>query len=289
MLKVAALSFLLLLFQSFEGEAQIKVVKGLNYANSTNKSNSLNVYYKTGDSKSKPVLVFIHGGSWYKGNKDLYWWLGRNLAKKGVVAVIINYPLAPKAKYEQIASACALSLKWVKENIQKYCGNADKIFVMGHSVGGHLAELINADTTYFAQIKIANPIKGIILNDAFGLDMYEYMTKAKKDQSYYIFQNAITANQAEWKKSSPLTYIKQVKTPHLLFYGSKTYDIIQMQTKRIDEELKEQNIAVNMHVVEGRTHIPMIGYMFFSDNRLYNYILDFIYKPDQFSEIVNGN
>jgi acetyl esterase/lipase len=272
------LLLLMLLFQTILSSAQVKTAKNINYAGNNELKNTLNIFYKNDGVADKPVLVFIHGGSWSSGKKETYWWLGRNFAKKGVVCVIINYSLAPDAQYEKMATDCALAVKWVKENIKSYQASGDKIFVMGHSAGAHLGELINADPQYFKNVGIKNPIKGMILNDPFGLDLYEYLTTAEKDHFYFDFIRTFTEKKEIWKFASPLNYVDNIKNPHLLFYGGKTYGAIRLQTPRLYEKLKANHVPVEIKEVKGKSHVPMISQMIFGGNDLYKDILSFIFK-----------
>lgn len=266
----------MLLFQTILSSAQVKTAKNINYANNADEKNALNVFYKNDGIADKPVLVFIHGGSWSSGKKETYWWLGRNFARKGVVTVIINYPLAPNARYEKMAADCALAIKWVKENITNYQGSSDKVFVMGHSAGAHLGELINADPQFFQKAGIKNPIKGVILNDPFGLDIHEYLLEAEKDDYYYDFLRTFTDQPAVWKLASPLNYVDHIKNPHLLFYGGKTYAAIKLQTPRLYEKLKANHVKAEIKEVKGKSHVPMITQMIFGSNDLYEEIVAFI-------------
>ncbi|TCD12002.1 alpha/beta hydrolase [Pedobacter frigidisoli] len=272
------LVFVMLLFQTIISSAQVKTAKNINYAGNTEEKNTLNIFYKNDSVKNKPVIIFIHGGSWSSGKKETYWWLGRNFARKGIVTVIINYPLAPNAQYEKMADDCALAVKWVKNNIANYTASADKIFVMGHSAGAHLGELINADPKYFQHAGIKNPIKGMILNDPFGLDLYEYLMEAEKDDYYYDFLRTFTDKPEVWKLASPLDYVNNIKNPHLFFYGSKTYGAIKLQTPRLYEKLKANNIPVEIREIKGKSHVPMISQMIFGGNDLYKDIVEFINK-----------
>lgn len=262
--------------QLFSGYAQVRVEKGINYIGNDKVENTLNVYNKKGEQQHQDVIIFIHGGSWDSGKKETYWWLGRNLAKKNIVAVLINYPLAPSVTYKEMAQASAHAVKWVKDNITSYGGNPNRIFLMGHSAGGHLCELINADPQYFATLKIENPIKGVILDDAFGLDMDEYLTKAEKDDNYTNFIRTFSTAQSNWQMGSPLFYSKNIVNPHLIFYGSKTYQAIQLQSERAYKTLLAQNVQVKLEVIEGKKHVGMISQMIFGKNRLYQSILDFL-------------
>lgn len=262
--------------QIFSGSAQVRVEKNINYAGNTELVNTLNVYHKKGDQQNQDVIVFIHGGSWSSGKKETYWWLGRNLAKKNIVTAVINYPLAPNVSYKEMAMASAMAVKWVVANIANYGGNPNRIFLMGHSAGGHLCELINADPQYFEALGMANPIKGVVLNDAFGLDMDEYLTKAEKDDNYTDFLRTFSTTQKNWQLGSPLYYVSNICNPHLIFYGNKTYQAIQLQSERIYKTLQAQNVPVKLEIIESKKHVGMISQMIFGGNRLYKSITAFL-------------
>jgi acetyl esterase/lipase len=261
----------------FAMSAKVKVEKNIPYYTSTTDiRRQLDIYHKTSVDTLQDVIIFVHGGSWSSGKKDIYWWLGRNFARKGVVAVTINYGLAPDNQYGQMANDCATAVKWVTNHIADYGGNPKRIFIMGHSAGGHLAELINADPQYFKAVGIPNPIKGVILNDPFGLDMHEYLTNAEKDNSYTDFLRTFTTDPETWRKGSPLNYVANIRNPHLLFYGEKTYPAIQLQSERLNKMLLAKNIPEEMHIIKNKKHVGMITQMIFSWSNLYDYAIAFM-------------
>ncbi|MEX0882219.1 MAG: alpha/beta hydrolase [Cyclobacteriaceae bacterium] len=77
----------------------------------------LNVFASRKKGKAKPVLLFIHGGSWRSGNKDIYGFFGRRMARRGVVTVIMDYPLSPEYKVHAMAKASAKAVNWITENV----------------------------------------------------------------------------------------------------------------------------------------------------------------------------
>jgi acetyl esterase/lipase len=257
--------------------AGVKKEKDLAYADAGT-ANLLDIYHSDQFSKPQDVIVFIHGGSWNSGSKDAYWFLGRNFARKGKVTVIINYSLSPAVQYESMALDCAKALKWVKNHIQEYGGNPDRIFVMGHSAGGHLAALINQDAKYFDQVGIQNPIKGVILNDPFGLNIYQYMKLQIHTGDQYIpgFLKVFGTDEKEWKKASPIFTVNQIQNPYQLFSGSKTYPSIQMQTPAFYKALNENHKTVSFEVIKGKKHIGMITQMIFGCNKMYDKMIAFI-------------
>jgi acetyl esterase/lipase len=268
--------FFLAIFYDLSAEVLIR--KDLAYLDSKNVRNLLDVYYPENINEPKDVLVFIHGGSWNSGNKEMYWWLGKNMARKNTVSVIINYSLSPEFQYEKMASDCAMAIKWVRDSISRFAGRSDRIFVMGHSAGGHLAALINNDPRFFEGAGIPNPIRGIILNDSFGLDMFEYLNVAKQNKQTAAFFDTFTKDQEKWKVASPMYYLKNVYNPFLVLVGDRTYSAIKLQSQRLLDELLKDNKSVEMKTFKGKKHKAMVIQMVFKNNQIYDYILEFMAK-----------
>ena len=230
----------------------------------------LNVF-KTRKSKNNPVVIFIHGGSWNEGNKKIYGFLGRNFAKKGIVTVIPNYTLSPDGSYDTMAKEVAAAIKWTYENIEKYNGNPDQIFLMGHSAGGHLIALVGTNPKY---LENTNLIKGIILNDAAGLDMNSFLEKypPTKNRNYDV---TWTKNPENWKDASPIYFLSEKTPPIFMITGTKTYPSIISQNKDFVEKLNTYQPSVKINY-QSKKHIPMMSQFIFPWNKNYKQIIKFI-------------
>jgi dipeptidyl aminopeptidase/acylaminoacyl peptidase len=150
---------------------------------------------------------------------------------------------------------------------------------MGHSAGGHLIELINSDTRFFSQYGMQNPIYGMILLDAFGLDMYEYLSHAssENDKYYNTFIQVFSNDPRNWKRASPMTYWRNIRNPHLILIGGNTYATIQTQNRQLFGKLRaSQQVPTELYEIPGRNHTGMISSMFFSGNQQYDIILNFM-------------
>ena len=280
-MKISSCIFIFALFSFSTLFAKTIVKRDVPYLNTHGDTrNLLDIYYPSNTEETKDVLVFIHGGSWDSGKKETYWWLGRNMADKNVVTVIINYSLSPEAQYEEMASDCASALKWVGDSIAVFGGALDRIFVMGHSAGGHLAALINNDQRFFNVIGIPNPIKAVILNDGFGLDMFEYLKVAEQNERTESFLNTFSEDEQVWKKASPMYYLQNVHSPFLIFVGERTYKAIKIQSDELFKSLSSTHKPVELYVIKGKRHVGMISQMIFRNNEMYDRILDFMHKYD---------
>ena len=226
--------------------------------------------------KPAPVFLFIHGGSWRAGKKSTYNFLGKGMARKGAVAVIIDYRLYPRTNYEGMAIDAATAVKWVKQNIAGFGGDTNKIFVSGHSAGGQMAALIATDNLYFDSLKIKNPITGTILIDAFGLDMYSYFKNYRFNME--VYQSVFTKDQDNWKKGSPLYHLHKGMPPFLLFLGGKTNTNIIVGNNDFLAELKKYQPETAINIVPRKRHIGMIFSFYNSHKKEYRQIIDFMEK-----------
>jgi len=225
--------------------------------------------------KLKPVLIFVHGGAWNSGNKSLYNFFGNRMARKGIVTVIPDYTKSPEANFDQMASEIASAVLWTKKNIAAYGGDSNQIFLSGHSAGGHLAALISIKDEYFTKLKIVNPVKGLILIDAAGLDMYGYL-KEETFEAGNTYLETFTDNPIVWKKASPLYFLHEAMPPLLIYRGGKTYPSILKSNEKFIDSLQKVRAKFTYHVQPGKKHIPMILQFFNSSNKRYDEIVQWI-------------
>ncbi|KAK3760542.1 hypothetical protein RRG08_022826 [Elysia crispata] len=116
----------------------------------------------------KPVVIFVYGGGWSSGDKSSYGLLCSNIVKcTNTVAVCPNYSNYPKGYVDDMVQDIVDCICWVIENIQVYGGDKDKIVLMGHSSGAHLAamsilELLHDERTSIkSSFRFRPPMGGI--------------------------------------------------------------------------------------------------------------------------------
>ncbi|MBS7808327.1 alpha/beta hydrolase [Variovorax sp. PCZ-1] len=105
---------------------------------------TLDVFPAEDKAKKAPVLVFIHGGYWRSLDKADHSFVAPAFTQEGACVVIPNYPLCPAVTMEQLVLTQVQALAWVYRNIAQYGGDPQRISVIGHSAGGHLAAMLLA-------------------------------------------------------------------------------------------------------------------------------------------------
>jgi len=86
-----------------------------------------------------PILVFIHGGYWRRMSSKEFSYVARGLVARGITVVVTNYALCPKVSLPEITRQSRAAAAWVRSTPTAFNGDRDRIFVAGHSAGGHLA------------------------------------------------------------------------------------------------------------------------------------------------------
>lgn len=233
---------------------------------------TLNIFTPRKATKTKkPVLIYVYGGNWNSGSKELYGFFGRNFAKQDIVTVLPGYTLSPYANYDTMAKQIAEAIRWTQQNIEEYGGDPNQIYLTGHSAGGHLVALATLNPTYGIDPK---SIAGIILNDAAALDMYHYLQEnppTEKDD----YLTTWTANPENWKDASPIYFLTAESPPFKIYLGSKTYKSIDTANRRFLKALQEFQPQVEFDMLD-KKHIPMITQYIWPWSKRYKEILEFM-------------
>src|SRR6478609_4403532 len=95
------------------------------------------------DVAQAPVLVFIHGGWWRALDKSDHSFLASAFTDEGAMVVMPNYSLCPTVGIDRIPLQLTQALAWVWRHAADYGGDPNRIVVVGHSAGGHLAAMLS--------------------------------------------------------------------------------------------------------------------------------------------------
>ena len=201
-----------------------------------------------------PVLLFFHGGYWVIGHKDLLGFMAPAITPAPAVLVSVGYRLAPGAKHPRQAEDCRAALRWVYDHIGGYGGDRERIYVGGHSAGGHLAALITLQRERLAGLGLpAGVIKG-----CFPVSGVFDVTEAPPER-----REAFLASAADARAASPLYNIDVDAgadgnaTPFLLEIGGDDFDNLRAQHPRMLAALRSQPGYVEELVREGHNHFQI--------------------------------
>ncbi|MEO1746517.1 MAG: alpha/beta hydrolase [Pseudomonadota bacterium] len=162
--------------------------------------------------RKKPVIVYIHGGGWVKGDRKRVYNQPNWLTSRGYVFVAIDYRKIPTTNIDGQVKDVLAALNWVKRNIRRYGGDNRRVVLMGHSAGAHLSALVAAQGR-------VGWLRGIIPNDVQAYDLIAYATKRGSIGS--MFGTAFSNEPKNWIRWSPATYARRAGRlpPHLVLYS----------------------------------------------------------------------
>lgn len=240
----------------------------------THSRHMLDVYYH--DEKDvRPVLFFVHGGSWMTGNKDMYTQLAENFYDIGFVSVIINYRLYPEKDVYGMAQDCIDALQWCKENIKNFGGDEKKIYLTGHSAGGQLCAVAG-----LSEKDPLENIAGFIIIDAFGLSANHFLTKHQEFIPEF-FAGLFGHEKDRWPLASPDKLVRKDHTPPVLILtGGNTYPYITYDADNFMTVLNEMNVYHQHDVIPDLTHMQMICEFENRSAKVYQIIMKWLNKAE---------
>jgi acetyl esterase/lipase len=174
---------------------------------------SLDVYHAASGPVQRPVMIFVHGGGWIGGDKADVASKPEFFVRAGYVFVSINYRLGPQAKFPANVQDVATAIVWTIRNIAHYGGDPNRIYLIGHSAGGHLVTLVATDERYLKeQGSGLSAIRGVVSLDTAGYDLSIFASRCKNHALPEPYSTAFGQDPATWKNASPVTYIQAGKS-----------------------------------------------------------------------------
>jgi arylformamidase len=130
-----------------------------------------------------PTLAYIHGGYWQMNDKEPYAFLGESLLPAGFNLALVEYTLAPAARLDEIVAEVQAAVAWLIDHVAELGGDSRRVFVAGHSAGGHLTASVMSDARLAGGVAISGiydlePIRLSYLNDKLRLDEAEALRQS---------------------------------------------------------------------------------------------------------------
>ena len=114
--------------------------------------------YRPRHAAKAPVLVFFSGGSWQRGSRDLYRFVGASLAAQGIVTVVPDYSIFPPARFPVFVEDAARAVRFARERSPQWGGDPARLVLMGHSAGAYIAAMLSFDPRWLRQVGLNSQI-----------------------------------------------------------------------------------------------------------------------------------
>jgi len=182
--------------------------------------------YRPGSATGAPVIVFVHGGGWRRGDKAMLQMVGNKVPHwlgRGHVVISTNYRMLPAADPVQQAEDVARALAFVQRDAAHWGGDAARVVLVGHSAGAHLVSLLAADAGLAAG-QGAQPWLATVAMDSAALDIEAVMSR----RHYRFYDPVFGTDPAFWRAASPMHRLQAAPaSPLLLVCSSQRDDSIE--------------------------------------------------------------
>ncbi len=216
---------------------------------------TLDLFLPTPALTRPPVLVFIHGGYWQGLDKWDFSYLAPPFLQARIAFASLNYDLAPTVTVAEIVAQIRRAIPWLARHAETYNFDGERIFVAGHSAGGHLA--VMALITDWAATEVggedgaagANPVKGACsVSGVYELEPLRL--------SYH--QDVLNLDTVTVQTMSPARLIPERAGPLILAVGSDETEEFLRQQEELAAAWQARGLPVRVVGLPGRHHFSAI-------------------------------
>jgi len=225
--------------------------------------------------KNAPVVVFLHGGAYVRGDRDInaevYGNVPMYFARQGMLGVNATYRLAPAAQWPAAAQDVASLVAWLKSNAARYGGDPNRIYLIGHSAGAtHVAT--------YAYLKELQPAQGpglagiVLISGRYHFDPHPSDPNLKNFQAYF------GTDRAQYPARSPISHVKgAARLPTFIVIAEYDNPDLDTQGAMLLAALCERDRACPRFTrMEKHNHLSEVYQFNTADDALGREVLEFI-------------
>jgi len=206
--------------------------------------------YRT-ERPNAPIHVFIHGGAWRSGRAKDFAFPAEMFVRAGAHYVVPDFAWVQDTGGSLLPIAAQLrqAIAWVARNGASFGGDPSRIYVSGHSSGGHQAGVLAATDWKRALGLPADIVKGYVLISG----MYDLLPVSLSARSAYVKFDEQTLAEL-----SAMRQLDKIAAPLALVYGTLETPEFQRQSRDFATALKDAGKAVELIVAEGYNHFEVM-------------------------------
>jgi acetyl esterase/lipase len=206
----------------------------------------LDLYLPEQEKAEAPTLVFFYGGSWARGSKDNYRFIGQAFADAGYRVAIPDYRVYPEHLFPDFIVDGADSLAWLERE-----GFADRgLVLMGHSAGAHIAAMLAYNPTYVEAAGLDHKLIMALIGYAGPYDDFALSSRKLK---------RIFAPAKPLAVSRPINFVDQNSPVSLLIHGLSDSTVVVKHSQNLADKLSAHGVEAKTRFYQGNGHIAVVA------------------------------
>ena len=224
-----------------------------------------------------PAVIFVPGGGFISANKARMPQLRMFLAERNFVVASINYRTVPNARFPQPVEDLKSAIRFLKAHAQEFSVDAEKICVVGDSVGGYLsafaavtnnAEMFNVgenldmSSEIVAAVDLYGPSDLRQIAETFPVELQNLYNSAGSVTSLFVngvpafggTDGGISAHPVSAERANPINYITKNSAPMLLMHGTNDSVVSPAQTDLLFKALLSQDVEAERYLIPNAGH-----------------------------------
>jgi acetyl esterase/lipase len=243
----------------------VKAVLDIPYAGTDNPKQKLDLYLpaKRASDGPLPILAFVHGGAWQKGDKRGAGTMLMPLVQSGKYAFAsIGYRLTGEAIWPAQIHDCKAAIRWLRANAGTYDLDPNHIGVMGMSAGGHLVAMLGTGGNV---AELEGELGGhrdvdsrvqCVINVCGPTDFPNFRTAQEKHDTAVaiLIGGPLKANPDAARRVSPITYVTNDDPPFMCIHGTEDTVVPISQSEVLAQALSRSGVECVMVPITGGGH-----------------------------------
>lgn len=252
------------------GELAVDLQENVEYGTGADQKLTMHIARPKDATEPLPAILFIHGGGWQAGSKDMFKKAIRDFASEGYVAASVGYRFAPKYRTPCQIEDCKCAVRYLRAHADELKIDPTRIGAIGASAGAHLSLLlgtmdsgdgcegeggwqdqsskVQCVVSYFGPVDLTeteigdNPARQII-NEQMVRGILTNFVGGKPEE-----------HKDELRQASPITYVGPGDAPMLLFHGTKDVLVPYDHAFLMSDAMTKHGIKGRAELIMGAGH-----------------------------------
>jgi len=239
-------------------QGRVSIKEGIVIGEGGGRSLKADIFLPPLEEKSRPAVLFIHGGGWIEGDRSQLRGYGILLARLGFVCMCNSYRLSNESIWPAQIQDVNCAIRYLRTNATDLGLDPNRIGVSGNSAGGHLS--LMAAATNYDQIfegeggsnEVSSEIKAVCA--IYPPTTIRQLEMLNPLENAFLMLMGKEAKKEDFDKASPLNYVTEDYPPCILIHGSTDSVVRLKDSTKFYEKLIEFNRPASLHIFSEEEH-----------------------------------